>query len=164
MNSSNCNILSNYPERKSFGAKSKIMKKLLFIALFAGASLFSYASSMAYKVDDAALEQQFSSATELNLSDFTQNALLQMHDGIQLNAGGGKNAWVAFILADCFGYLGIHRAYLGTSPLVVIGYILTAGGCGILYIIDTYMLFFAAIQDKSISKYEKCKKFFMWAC
>ena len=139
------------------------MKKLFLITLFLGASLFSFAGSRLYKIDDASLDQKFSNATELSLSDFSQSELLQEYSATQVKAGG-KNAWVAFILADCFGMLGVHRIYLGTSPLVVVGYILTAGGCGIMYAIDTYVLFFAAIQDKSINKYVKCKKFFMFAC
>jgi hypothetical protein len=140
------------------------MKKLLFAILFAGFSFASHASVAVFRLDEAALDQKLSTAAELTFSDLTQAELLKVQEGASVSGNGGKNAWVAFLLADCFGYLGIHRLYLGTSPLVVVGYILTAGGCGILYIVDTYILWFAAIQDKNINKYTKCKKFFMWAC
>lgn len=66
----------------------------------------------------------------------------------------------ASILAVALGPFGVHRLYLGTSPLVPAVYVATVGGgVGILPFIDLVTIVFA----KDISPYMNNKKIFMWA-
>lgn len=51
------------------------------------------------------------------------------------NAGGGKSQLVALLLVILVGCLGIHRFYLGYTWQGVVQ-LLTAGGCGIWWLID----------------------------
>jgi len=136
------------------------MKKLtILLSLMVFAISMSFAGVSKYYIDDNAVESLFSTSTELSIpelsipGDFgTNDVLLQ---------SGDKNAWVATILCYFFGYLGVHRLYLGSSTGVFIGYLCTGGLFGILYTVDTIMLLIGAIQD-DISKYIENTKFVMW--
>jgi len=58
-----------------------------------------------------------------------------------------------------FGFLGIHRIYLGTKPYVPLIYVGTLGGCaGILPLID----FVNLVSHKDISNYQANPRIFMW--
>jgi len=136
---------------------------ILSVALYAS---FAMAGNNLYTIDDASIEAKFNAAKEVSFNEYTNINLADKHMGKANMAafGGEKSAWTAAILAWAVGCLGVHRIYLGTNAGVIVGYILTAGGCGILTVIDFYVLLVAAIQDKGISKYVGCQKFFMWAC
>ena len=60
---------------------------------------------------------------------------------------------MAFVLATVLGYLGIHRLYLGTEPIVVILYIITGGGCGIITLVDWIMLLMVLLDEKDLAPY-----------
>jgi len=58
-----------------------------------------------------------------------------------------------------FGFLGIHRIYLGTKPYIPLIYVGTLGGCaGILPLID----FVNLVSHKDISNYQANPRIFMW--
>ncbi|SFC82506.1 TM2 domain-containing protein [Flexibacter flexilis DSM 6793] len=143
------------------------MKKLLFLAI---AFILSFAvtpntakASNAYTVNDEAVETLFQSGVQvLSLADESATMLdIAGVSNAETVKASGKNPLVAFLLSWFLGYLGIHRAYLGTATGVVIGYILTCGGLGIVATIDWIVLLIGVIDD-DISKYENNKKFFMW--
>lgn len=70
---------------------------------------------------------------------------LQADDGA--GERGGKSQLVALILAIILGALGIHRFYLGYVGLGIL-YLLTAGGCGILALIDIILIATGNLQPK----------------
>jgi hypothetical protein len=65
---------------------------------------------------------------------------------------------VAIALDVTLGLFGMHRLYLGTDVKVPIGYTLTFGGGGVLWIVDLVML----ITTKDITPYMNNPHFFMW--
>lgn len=57
-------------------------------------------------------------------------------------ASSTKDGTIAGLLAFLLGTLGIHRVYMGSSPIIILWYILTLGGLfGILPLIDMIRLF-----------------------
>ena len=143
------------------------MKKVLFIlfafvASFAASTNNTYASVANYSINDEAVEALFNSGVQVASVADDSNFMSAM--GINEEAkvqAGSKNGWIAFIICWFVGSLGIHRAYLGTATGVIIGYILTCGGLGIVTLIDWIVLLLGAVNG-DVSKYEDNKKFFMW--
>lgn len=81
--------------------------------------------------------------------------LSQMEEqyGSTSDAGGGKSQVIALILCILVGGLGIHRFYLGYTWQGVVQ-LLTAGGCGIWWVIDLIRIVTGDLQPKDGS-YEK---------
>jgi len=139
------------------------MKKMLSIlVIFLAGILATNAEASMYRLDQGAVDQMFAQAEQV---DF-----LNLNTLSPLNVNGNQGAdyfysektpAVAFVLAWFLGPLGIHRAYLGTTTGVIIGYILTLGGCGIVAFVDWIVLLIGLIED-DISKYINNPKFFMW--
>jgi TM2 domain-containing membrane protein YozV len=138
------------------------MKKLVFafLTVFALGSVNLQAMETDnFFIDDSSVELLFEQAKEevtikqdfFSVYDFTK----------QEKISGGDNPIIAFVLAWFIGFLGIHRAYMGTNAAVVIGYILTIGGCGIVVLVDWIVLLIGVINN-DISKYVDNTKFFMW--
>jgi TM2 domain-containing membrane protein YozV len=162
--------------------KKRIIASFLLFVFLLGQAQFTYALSFmsassnlnasvekiadqsvalsSFSLDEANLDAMFASATE-NASAMNIDDVLAL-DVNSTQGKGEKNAAVAFILAWVLGGLGIHRAYMGTSAGVVIGYILTCGGLGIVALIDWIVLLIALVDGGDISKYVGSKKFFMW--
>ena len=65
---------------------------------------------------------------------------------------------VAITLNATLGYLGVHRMYLGTDVKVPVLYSATAGGGGILWLVDLSVL----IAVKDIKPFMNNPHFFMW--
>lgn len=134
-----------------------------FVMLFLATSTKSYASTMVYSINDETIENLFDAGTQvvaLEDSEVFAGFLAGLEDKPATKVGS-KDGAVATIVCFFLGSLGIHRAYLGTSAGVIVGYILTCGGCGILQTVDFIVLLMGAI-DGDVSKYENNKKFFMW--
>lgn len=138
------------------------MKNVLLtvIAFFATIPLLS---SSPYKINDEELNQMFNVAEES--TDLNMNNVLSVNlPNASQSMVYEKDPWVAFALSMVFyvtGISGLHRIYLGSGAGVFIAYLLTGGGCGILQIVDTVVLFLGAL-DGDISQYIDNKKLFMW--
>ncbi|WP_028668406.1 TM2 domain-containing protein [Runella zeae] len=145
------------------------MKKL-FALVFCFALLLvgkSYATTAEYFVDEQAIEQTLNSGDQLDITNeaHAATALESLMGGEGKETTkimADKNPAVAFILAWVVGFLGIHRAYLGTAGGVIVGYILTCGGLGIVALIDWIVLLLEVIDEKKFDSYVDNKKFFMW--
>jgi TM2 domain-containing membrane protein YozV len=59
-----------------------------------------------------------------------------------------------------FGFIGLHRIYLGTEPWVPVVYLVTFGGGMILPLIDFVAIVCA--DKEMMKKYENSGKLFMW--
>jgi TM2 domain-containing membrane protein YozV len=134
------------------------MKKVFLLSLVFMVLVSYNASASNYRIDDAAIESVFAStkiitenfATVGNLFDVTINkANLEE-----------KNVWIAVLLDFFLGGLAVHRVYLGGTPMLIVGYLLTCGGIfGIVPLIDLIVL---VINNEDISKYVNNNRFFMW--
>ncbi len=136
------------------------MKKLFVtLVVFLAGILATQAEASQYRLNQTAVDNMFAQAEQVDF--LAMNSV----GALSANAGGSylkeKNPAVAFALAWFLGPLGIHRAYLGTRTGVIIGYILTLGGCGIVALIDWIVLLIGLIDD-DISQYIDNPKFFMW--
>lgn len=65
---------------------------------------------------------------------------------------------VAIVLDATLGLFGVHRMYLGTAVAVPVFYTLTAGGGGILWLVDLGLL----IAVKDIESFYDNPYLFMW--
>lgn len=60
-----------------------------------------------------------------------------------------------------FGFIGLHRIYLGTAPWVPIAYLCTGGGgLGLLPILD--FIFIVTADEEEFKEYENNPNFFMF--
>ncbi len=138
------------------------MKKLMTFVILLTASLFiSQASASAYHLDNSAIDQMFAQAETVSFDTVETMAPLAETASSEAYFVQDKDPLVAFLLSWFLGYLGIHRAYLGTSTGTIVGYILTLGGCGIVATIDWVMLLIGLVNN-DISQYVDNPKFFMW--
>ena len=139
------------------------MKKifLILVVILVGITSANAESSM-YRLDQAAVDNMFAQAEQVDFLALNTMSPLDVNgiQGSQLYLRE-KTPAVAFVLAWFLGPLGIHRAYLGTTTGVIVGYILTLGGCGIIAFVDWIVLLIGVIED-DISKYIDNPKFFMW--
>jgi len=134
------------------------MKKLLTFILLCLLIIPFNANAGNYKLDQNKIDASFSSATEMSiLSTFNLGALEGTNQVLD-----DKDPVMAFVLATVVGYLGIHRLYLGTKPTVVILYIITGGGCGIITLVDWIQLLLVLLDEKDLSPYIDNPNFIMW--
>ena len=62
-------------------------------------------------------------------------------------SGGSKSQLIALILCIFLGGLGIHRFYLGYTGIGIIQ-LLTAGGCGLWWLIDLIRIITGDLKPK----------------
>ncbi len=141
------------------------MKKIATFLMIAFTGIFISsinASANTYQLDEVQMDEMFANAEVVDF--FALNTMAPLSEtGFSSEAyfNADKDPIVAFLLVWFLGGFGIHRAYLGTSTGTIIAYILTVGGCGIVWTIDLIMLLVGLINN-DISKYVDNPKFFMW--
>ncbi len=140
------------------------MKRFLLVlfALTVLASQDSFATN--YELDEAAYEQLFEDATELEIQDYSciqgqeENALGYVSDiarGDDLHALAAIAGIGELVLGLWF--LPIHRIILGTSTGTIVGYVLTCGGCGLITLVDVILLLV-----NNDGRYVEVPRFIMW--
>jgi|688.fasta_scaffold1004817_1 hypothetical protein len=139
------------------------MPKVFWIALFC-LFIFGPASAMAETKKPFTLNSELA---EINILIFDKpvkpklkNLLVKsLQSNININ-DQRKVKITASILALTLGPFGVHRLYLGTSPVVPVVYVATVGGAiGILPFIDFVVIVFS----KDLSPYMNNNRIFMWA-
>lgn len=94
---------------------------------------------------------------QVSISDKKPNPIFQLFRKKQKLNKRVTSAVLAFPFP--FGMVGLHRIYLGTKPHVPVVYIGSFGGaCGILPLIDFFMIIFT----KDFDHYRDNGKVFMW--
>jgi TM2 domain-containing membrane protein YozV len=116
------------------------------------------ANASNYKIDQNSIDQLVAKAEAAPaISVFDLQAAPEL-----AKLSGAKDPVVAFILCTVVGYIGVHRLYLGTKPLTFVLYVITAGGCGIVVLVDWIMLLMVLIDKKDMGPYIDNPNFFMW--
>ena len=134
------------------------MKKLFTLLLLCLFLIPVGANAESYRIDQSKIDASFAAATEMSiLSVFDMSGMQTPNQVLD-----DKDPAMAFILATVLGYLGIHRLYLGTEPIVIILYIVTAGGCGIIALVDWIMLLMVLLDEKDMGPYIDNPSFIMW--
>src|ERR1051326_900550 len=91
------------------------MKKLLFVFGFFAVSSFAFASTSAYKVNDAAVDQLFAQSQDISSAMASDMTLVNLNQpNVQETAGGQT---VGGFLIRCFfcGGIALHRHYMGSD-------------------------------------------------
>ncbi len=133
-------------------------RALLLISLFFA---FAFTTKANYVLNDAAIDQLFTNAYEVQLTSMLNNANTINLAGVNaFYTASEKNAIVAALLAFFLGGWAIHRYYLGTKSTMFFYYFCTCGGIfGVVPLIDFIMLL---VDSNDISKYCNNEKFIMW--
>ncbi len=135
------------------------------------ASVFSRVSRIAIIVLCFASQAKAQEPTLLYVSEAQDGVQEMLHEtahtlpeGVwetetQLKPAKEKKRVVAALLCVALGPFGVHRLYLGTSPVVPAAYTLTlGGGLGLLPLVDLGMIVFS----KDLSRFENNPGVFMW--
>ena len=151
------------------------MDKILTLCLLLVVS-FNHAYSKNYKINDDAVENLISQSVEVShfdISETLKGKALQ-GDKNQYVAGGiAAGAYLIgagmFVIGPFFIFLPwvftyvfwavpAHRIYMGTNAGAIIAYLVSCGGCGLILLVDSIVLFAA----RNPSKYVNNNKVFMW--
>lgn len=136
------------------------MKKILLLFVLVTAVMVGqHAKASTYQINDNAIDQLFDNAVETNMLDFNAVSMSAVNAST-VNAVAGKDPVIALALDFFFGWLGVHRFYLGTEVLSGLLYPITCGGIfGIVPLIDFIMLI---VNYDDISPFVNNPSFFMW--
>ena len=138
------------------------MKKTMLVCMVA---LFvvtaqSFGNSK-YRVDDTQIESIFDNAISVQRANIDLTRLYE-DTNARFEIKEGKSPIAAFVIAWLLGPLAIHRVYLGGTPLLIVGYVLTLGGfLGLIPFIDWIALLVSVFKD-DLGKYEGSDAFLMW--
>jgi len=136
------------------------MKKVLLVCLVAMFTITSqtYASS-AYTIDDSAVEAVFDNSVSVMNLDATSDSMV-LENATMLKAG--KSPIAAFVISWLLGWAAIHRVYLGGTPILVLGYLVTVFGIfGLVWGVDTLVLLIDVFRN-DLGKHEGSDAFFFW--
>lgn len=136
------------------------MKILLFKIMFvAGILVTNFASANTYKVDDAAVDQMFSSADDVTFSA-SEEAYALMNPA-QTAVKGDKTV-IGFLVRAWFcGGFALHRYYMGTGGKALFWYyfcIPVVGG--VAGFVDFWWVVFKG--EEAMNKYADNPKFLVW--
>ena len=134
------------------------MKKLI-VSVIAVLAIAISANAANYKVDNNAIDAIIENATEVV-------ALEAVAPTASLPAIAPKevNVTTGFLLSWLVGWVGVHRHYFGTKPIMWLIYGITGGGLGIVWSVDTILLFLDVIKvgEGYVNKFINNEKFIVW--
>jgi len=137
------------------------MKKLI-VSLIAVLAIAFSANAASYKVDNNAVDALIENSVEVFTADFMAPVAAEATATVQ--QGKEVNTTTAFILSWLLGGFGVHRHYCGTAGWMWAVYTFTAGGFGILWSVDTILLFLDVIKvgEGYIGKFINNNKVIVW--
>ena len=135
------------------------MKKLI-VSVIAVLAIAISASAANYKVDNNAIDNIIENATEVVALEAAAPAAANL----PTVAPKEINATTAFLLSWLLGEFGVHRHYLGTKPIMWLIYTITGGGLGVVWGVDTILLFLDLLKvgEGYLQKYVNNEKFIVW--
>ena len=135
------------------------MKKLI-VSVIAVLAIAISASAANYKVDNNSIDALIDNATEVVALEATAPAAANL----PTVAAKEINGTPAFLLSWLLGGFGVHRHYLGTKPIMWLLYTITGGGLGIIWSVDTILLFLDVLKvgEGYIGKFINNEKFIVW--
>ena len=136
------------------------MKKLI-VSIIAVLAIAVSANAANYKVDNNAIDALIENSSEVFTAEFMTPATAP---SAVVAPASEINATTAFLLSWLLGWFGIHRHYLGTAPWMWAVYTFTGGGFGILYTVDTILLFLDLINvgEGYMNKFINNNKVIVW--
>lgn len=140
------------------------MKKIVLFITSICLTIANVISASNYKLSNDKIDALFYEATEIQIADFSLSNIQGIHSGDIISISDEKEpliAWLCTYTAS-FGICGVHRLYLGTEIITFVGYLITAGGCGIVQTVDWIVLLIELIDTNNFDKYIDNPKFFMW--
>lgn len=140
------------------------MKKLI-VSLIAVLGIAVAANAANYKVDNNAIDALIETSSEVFTAEFMTPAPVAA--ATVAPASGEINNIVALVLSWFLGEFGIHRYYLGcgsSAPWLWAVYTFTAGGFGVLWGVDTILIFLDVIGAGQgyIAKFINNEKIIVW--
>jgi len=138
------------------------MKKLILSIIAVLAIAFS-ANAANYKVDNNSIDALIETSTEVFTAEFMAPVAAAANAAATVQQKE-VNTTTAFILSWLLGGFGIHRHYCGTAGWMWAVYTFTAGGFGILWSVDTILLFLDVIKvgEGYIGKFINNNKVIVW--
>jgi len=138
------------------------MKKTLLVCMVAFFVICTQSfGNSKYRVDDTQIESIFDNAISVQRANIDLTQLYE-DTNARFEIKEGKSPIAAFVISWLIGWSAIHRVYLGGTPLLIVGYILTFGGFfGLLWLGDTIVLLISVFND-DLGKYEGSDAFIMW--
>lgn len=141
------------------------MKKIILsFALVAGLFFTSNASESNYILDEQAVDQQISQATEVSFDNAaTDLSAFNQFASSSLVIKGGEQTKMGYLLRAFFcGSIALHRSYMGTGGKSLWWfYLCVPGAGGVDACVDFWWVVFKG--DAALSKYKDNSKFFVWA-
>ncbi len=137
------------------------MKKIITLfslILMAGFTLNLTAGN--FKLDQNKMDALFAQAEQTTFNVFDEGHAASFSNLPILQEE--KDPIMALVLCSVLGTFGAHRLYLGTKTVNFILYVVTAGGCGIITLVDWIQLLMVVIDDKPLTPYINNPNFIMW--
>ena len=137
------------------------MKKIITLfslILMAGFTLNLTAGN--FKLDQNKMDALFAQAEQTTFNVFDEGHAASFSSLPILQEE--KDPIMALVLCSVLGTFGAHRLYLGTKTVNFILYVVTAGGCGIITLVDWIQLLMVVIDDKPLTPYINNPNFIMW--
>jgi len=133
-------------------------RTLTILSLLLAIGFCFQANASNFKIDQSRIDQMIAKA------EFTPAvSVFDIQTAPELaKISGSKDPVMAFILCTVLGGIGVHRLYLGTKPLTFVLYLITAGGCGIIVLVDWIMLLMVLLDKKDLSPFIDNPNFIMW--
>lgn len=135
------------------------MKKLI-VSLVAVLAIAFSANAASYKVDNNAIDALIEASSEVFTAEFMATTPAA---AATVAPAGDVNNVAAFLISWFVGWAGIHRHYCGTAPWMWAVYLVTGGGLGILWGVDTILLFLDVIgAGDYLGKFLNNEKIIVW--
>ena len=143
------------------------MKKIILsVALAAGLFFTSNASESNYILDEQAVDQQISQATEVSFDNAVADLSVLNSAATSTSmtmVGGGSQTVGGYLLRSFFcGFIALHRSYMGTGGKSLWWfYFCIPGVGGFDNCVDFWWVVFKG--SDAMNKYKDNSKFFVWA-